>query len=69
MNVLRDVFDEIASMFAGDGLLSLGAIGAVGAAAAVRFLTHAPSAVAGAILFAGCALALAARVIAAARRS
>ncbi len=69
MNVLREVFDEILSMFAGDAMLSAGAIGAIGLAAAVQFLTHAPSVVAGAILFAGCALALAARVIVAARRS
>jgi hypothetical protein len=67
MNTLREIFDELLGMFAGDAWLSAGALAAVAAAAAVRYLTGAPPVAAGAILFAGCALALTARVIAAAQ--
>jgi uncharacterized membrane protein (DUF441 family) len=68
MNTLREVFDELLSMFAGDIWLTAGALVAIAAAAAVRYLTDEPSIAVGAILFAGCALALTLRVIAAAQR-
>ncbi len=68
MSVLRDLLDEIASMFAGDLMLSLGVVATILASAALRFLTHAPPIAAGALLFFGCAATLALRVFAAARK-
>jgi len=68
MNVLRDLFDEIASMFAGDLPLSVGVVATVLASAALRFLTPVPPIAAGVLLFFGCALMLALRVFAAARK-
>jgi hypothetical protein len=68
MNVLRSLFDEIASMFAGDLPLSVGVMAAVVASAGLRFLTPAPPLAAGALLFIGCATTLALRVFAAARK-
>ena len=68
MNTLREVFEELFSMFAGDVWLTAGALAAVAAAAALRYLTDESSVAVGAILFAGCALALTVRVIAAAQK-
>jgi hypothetical protein len=68
MNVLKSLIDELASMFAGDLLLSAGIVATILAAAALRFLTPAPPLAAGALLFLGCALVLALRVFAAARK-
>jgi hypothetical protein len=68
MNILRDLFDEIASMFAGDLPLSVGVVATILASAGLRFLTPAPPIAAGALLFIGCAATLALRVFAAARK-
>lgn len=68
MRLLRSVFDEIVSMFAGDIGLSLSLLAVVALAAALRFLTPFPPVGVGAVLLFGCLGALAYRVIAHARK-
>lgn len=68
MNVLRELWDEISSMFAGDAVLTLGALATVALAAVLRYLAPVPPIAAGAVLFAGPVLVLALRVLAAARK-
>jgi hypothetical protein len=68
MNVLKSLAEELASMFAGDGMLTAGIGTTIIAAAALRYLTPAPAIAAGVLLFLGCALVLALRVFAAARK-
>jgi len=68
MNILKSLLEELAGMFAGDGMLTAGVGTIIIAAAALRYLTPAPGIATGALLFFGCALVLALRVFAAARK-
>ena len=69
MMVLRQVGAEIASMFAGDAVMTLFAVVLVAIALALRLATPMPSSVIGFGLFAGCVALLITRVYMYAGRS
>ena len=69
MMVLRQVGAEIASMFAGDAMMTVFVVVFVAIALALRLATLIPSSVIGFGLFAGCVSLLITRVYMYARRS
>lgn len=69
MNLLRQVASEIASMFAGDAVMTAFAVAFVTIALVLRLATPLPSGVIGFALFAGCVALLITRVYTYARRS
>lgn len=68
MNLLRSVFGEVASMFAGDLGLTLALLAIVATAVALRVLTPFPPLGVAAVLLVGCAGVIAYRVVAHARK-
>ena len=68
MKLLRSIVSELFAMFAGDAALTLSILGVVALAGALRFFTPFPRLGVGAILLFGCVAALAARVVAQARK-
>ena len=65
MNLLRDVLEELYSMFASDLAMSLGVVLVIGAAAAIRHFVPVNPALAGLALVTGCLALLIWRVSAA----
>jgi hypothetical protein len=62
MNLARQLFAELYSMFAGDRVLTVATLGIVAVAALVRFMTPLPRLAVGAILVVGSLAILVVRV-------
>jgi hypothetical protein len=68
MNLVRQLFAELYSMFAGDRVLTIATLGVVAVAAVARFMTPVPRLAVGATLVVGCLVVLVIRVRSEARK-
>lgn len=69
MSVLREVFAEIYSMFAGDVVMSAGTLAIVAVAMALRMMTSTSPSLIGFGVFGGCVVLLVVRVFTYARQT